>query len=72
MATEIKTIDGQTRYRFPDDCRIVILPGHQPRTPGELGTSKALAVILTPVTVASDIVLVPVVFFVRIVTGNMC
>jgi hypothetical protein len=71
-AKEIKTSDGQTDYLFPDGCRIIILPDHQPRTPGELRSSKALAVILTPLTVASDIILIPIAFIVRMATGDMC
>lgn len=72
MGKEIKKRDGQPDYLFPDDCRIIILPHLQPLTPGELHTSKALAVILTPLTVASDIVLIPIAFIVRFATGDMC
>jgi hypothetical protein len=71
-AKEIRTKDDAMDYLFPDDCRILLLPAYQPRTKTELQTSTALAAILTPVTVASDIVLVPVALFVRIATGNVC
>jgi hypothetical protein len=56
--------DGNTSRRepLPDGCRVLLLPGHQPRPVTERKKATAGAVLLTPVTAAADAVLLPVGF----------
>jgi rhomboid family GlyGly-CTERM serine protease len=56
----VRLNSGKTGARFPDDCRIFLLPKTQPRDAGPVLLDTFVLVISTPVTLAVDLVFTPV------------
>lgn len=62
--------DNGDDYVWPADCIIVVLPLTQPRPSGDLLRSRAVALALTPFTLAIDLVVAPYVIVVFALGGG--
>lgn len=56
--------------RFPNDCRIILLPASIPRSVAERRESAAAATLLTPATATVDAALIPVGVAYRLLNGR--
>ena len=62
--------DSGDDYVWPVDCIIVVLPLTQPRPSGDWLRSRAVALTLTPFTLAIDLVVAPYVIVVLVLGGG--